>query len=572
MLRLLVLAVYLTGWVTPCDYMLPREEDLGIAYVEYGDDEDSGNSSRTKRDANSWASIRIEIVYDDSVNWLSSQKRAMLEKLMISARDYFEGTLKVHRVNSIQMTPMCQGKKWFYRNGSTLCENDCEKRCGTATVPSATYFVQCLCKNGPCPTEQLWGDKMRHADFILFVSAKMRSCSDTTMAYAAHCLTDAKTGRPIAGFANICPRSFNEMVANEEQKWESVIRHELIHAFVFSESLFPQFKSAKKKKGALGLVPGVVESHTYRDWETASGVISHSVRMIVTPKVTDEARRWFNCPSLKGAEIENQGGPGTQGSHWEKRLFEHEAMSGVATQVYAISRLTLALFEDSGWYKPDYSYAQPMSWGRGLGCSFATKSCLTWMKTHRYDPYPFCTTYDDSRCSANRKAKVNCNMRVGGQKVPAPDYDYNVNGLYRNLDGDRIPYAYGGLVTADYCPYYRVVGEYSREGTDTRCTFVGNTNYVNYSLEVFSPSSRCFELKGGIKVVSGENSVTWMKANGCYERLTGVGTVSTRIICPSCAEICGASNCKEEVFVENRIGDPTRIRVGIRFSVHILSR
>ncbi|VDP44413.1 unnamed protein product [Heligmosomoides polygyrus] len=76
--------------------------------------------------------------------------------------------------------------------------------------------------------------------------------------------------------------------------------------------------------------------------------------MIVTPRVREEARKYFNCPTLEGAEVENQGGPGTTGSHWEKRVLENEAMSGVATQVYAVSRITLALFEDSGWYQVNY--------------------------------------------------------------------------------------------------------------------------------------------------------------------------------------------------------------------------
>ncbi|VDM82764.1 unnamed protein product [Strongylus vulgaris] len=75
---------------------------------------------------------------------------------------------------------------------------------------------------------------------------------------------------------------------------------------------------------------------------------------MVTPKVRKEARNFFNCSDLEGAEIESQGKEGTAGSHWEKRIFENEAMTGVATQVFALSRITLALFEDSGWYNVDY--------------------------------------------------------------------------------------------------------------------------------------------------------------------------------------------------------------------------
>ncbi len=36
--------------------------------------------------------------------------------------------------------------------------------------------------------------------------------------------------------------------------------------------------------------------------------------------------------------------------------------------------------KDSGWYVPDYSLAQGLSWGRGRGCHFPTRSCKDLMK------------------------------------------------------------------------------------------------------------------------------------------------------------------------------------------------
>lgn len=44
--------------------------------------------------------------------------------------------------------------------------------------------------------------------------------------------------------------------------------------------------------------------------------------MIITPKVREEARKYFKCPSLEGAELENQFESEDIGSHWEKRVFE----------------------------------------------------------------------------------------------------------------------------------------------------------------------------------------------------------------------------------------------------------
>ena len=36
----------------------------------------------------------------------------------------------------------------------------------------------------------------------------------------------------------------------------------------------------------------------------------------------EEVRKHFACPTLEGAELENQGTLGTALTHWEKRVFE----------------------------------------------------------------------------------------------------------------------------------------------------------------------------------------------------------------------------------------------------------
>ena len=79
-----------------------------------------------------------------------------------------------------------------------------------------------------------------------------------------------------------------------------------------------------------------------------------------------EARSYFDCPTLAGVELENQGGPGTAGQHWEKRVLgvserelvycacsnnshlQNEAMTGILTFNPVFSRFTFALLEDSG--------------------------------------------------------------------------------------------------------------------------------------------------------------------------------------------------------------------------------
>ena len=144
------------------------------------------------------------------------------------------------------------------------------------------------------------------------------------------------------------------------------------------------------------------------DWLVRQGRVRKEVHMMVTPRVVEEVRRHFNCSTLEGAELEDQGGEGittlaainnvftvfifhvafvcfyrlgTALTHWEKRAFENEAMTGTHTQNPVYSRITLALMEDTGWYKARMEMAQPLNWGKNLGCAFAQRSCMEWMET-----------------------------------------------------------------------------------------------------------------------------------------------------------------------------------------------
>lgn len=44
--------------------------------------------------------------------------------------------------------------------------------------------------------------------------------------------------------------------------------------------------------------------------------------MIITPMVQSTVRSFFGCSSMEGAEVEDDLGTGSAGSHWEQRLFE----------------------------------------------------------------------------------------------------------------------------------------------------------------------------------------------------------------------------------------------------------
>ena len=106
---------------------------------------------------------------------------------------------------------------------------------------------------------------------------------------------------------------------------------------------------------------------------------------ISTPNVANQAKKHFKCGTLTGVPLENQ--PTTDcvllGSHWEQRALLGELMTSTTTNSGSsyLSALTLAVFQDSGWYNANFSAATPhenppLAWGLGAGCDFMKKPCL----------------------------------------------------------------------------------------------------------------------------------------------------------------------------------------------------
>lgn len=134
--------------------------------------------------------------------------------------------------------------------------------------------------------------------------------------------------------------------------------HEITHVLGFSSGLYSSFLDETGTKRT-----EVTRAGTYR------GIAG---TMIVTPKLRETVSNHYNCPlsSVVGMELENEGGSGSKGSHFERTLIRNEAMTASEVPNAALSKFTLSLMEDSGWYCPNYENAAPIFFGAGLGCDF----------------------------------------------------------------------------------------------------------------------------------------------------------------------------------------------------------
>jgi len=89
------------------------------------------------------------------------------------------------------------------------------------------------------------------------------------------------------------------------------------------------------------------------------------------------AKEYFNCSDIDGVELENDGGEGTMGSHWESRILLGEYMCGyITTEEGVISEFTFAYLEDTGYYKANYYTGGLMRYGKNKGCAFIKDKCV----------------------------------------------------------------------------------------------------------------------------------------------------------------------------------------------------
>ena len=86
------------------------------------------------------------------------------------------------------------------------------------------------------------------------------------------------------------------------------------------------------------------------------------------PEVVDYAKSYFKCPSITGVPLENNGGEGSAGSHWEKLFLPQEYMNPTEENPGILSEFTMTFLRATGWYQVSTNAAQRYDWGQNAGC------------------------------------------------------------------------------------------------------------------------------------------------------------------------------------------------------------
>ena len=334
-------------------------------------------------------------------------------------RIYFDYTTLDTQIDKVDINQI-NGIKQILSNTQTIIENIISlKRYGTKL------------KVKSCDTTVTIADVVKtgiDADLVIFPFFDMSIANTSTEAYATACIISSVDNRPVAGLIGFSPK-FNTAKPNWLTYYTNLALHELSHVIVFNPNLFEYFKDPS----------GVLYT---QDKIYKSTIVNGMPRsLLILPKVVAAAKKHFNCTTLEGIELENQGGVGTAGSHWETRIMLGDYMVGLSFDDTAISEITLALFEDSGWYQVNYYTGGLFKYGKNKGCNFLNKKCIENSTPLSLDEY--CGTPYQSLCVTNKLSRGICYITDSANPT-----DNN----YRYFPKTNT----GGLFMADYCPIIAV--------------------------------------------------------------------------------------------------------------------
>ncbi|CAG9462343.1 unnamed protein product [Pedinophyceae sp. YPF-701] len=222
---------------------------------------------------------------------------------------------------------------------------------------------------------------------------------DTQVLRVSACHTDAGTQRPFVLRVNMVPQYVDPYTGTDERLRRlamDALLHELYRAMGWSSQTLAAVRGTAS----------VTEAATVSFF--GQNPTTWNQRYTITTNaqaILGKAREHFGAASLQSVEFENDNAVGFGGTAVTGRMLEHRIFLGelMTTPVWTTSAtyasasagwtfpsartarplhrsaISLALFEDLGFYVPDYAAAEPLSWGFQRGETFPTEECFRWV-------------------------------------------------------------------------------------------------------------------------------------------------------------------------------------------------
>jgi hypothetical protein len=480
--------------------------DIHIETIDTGSPEENNN----QRTLITWESIRIILDFSTmSTSASTLATRSYLEtQVLPPVYNLLSSALKVQRLTS------------------NLVAGGATTMCSGAVVTPAIY------NSGGVA-----------ADLVIFVVDTTDS-SSSYIAQAGACSISSTNNRPIFGLLRYnlyyVSSSTND-VTIESHIYTTL--HEITHVLGFSSGLYGYFINPTTN----ALLTGHVTTKT---------VNGASVTVLNLAPLTTRIRSHFNCPTIEGAYIENEGGSGSAGSHFERRIFYNDYMTASIIKDMRFSQFSLALLEGSGWYMPDYTYAEATTWGKNKGCDFFNTPCVNSVtKLASFEEF----------CSPLTSKGISWTGRGYGPCVGDALSTWSSLPSYRNYWGNN---TVNNDAFADNCPIRYEYSNMDCEDT-TRYNLLSAHEFTGYGGKGFTgtlypggtlstPYGYCFKtncVASGsgyqLQVLFGTSYIATCTAAGQINPPTGTG-LGGKLYCPDptkfCNQILTEGNCKGSCF------------------------
>jgi len=299
------------------------------------------------------------------------------------------------------------------------------------------------------------------ADLVIFVAA-INDPSADYMTKSMSCGIETYSSRPTVGTI-----IFNTALMNLDMKNTtidsdlSIVLHEMTHILGFSKALYSKYVDPTSHQPLIGHILNKI----------LNGV---ETMILDLPPLTQRLRAHFRCSTLEGAYLENEGGPDSFGAHFERRIFYNEIMTSNGKRDARFSEFTLAFLEGTGWYKADYSYAEPMAYGMHEGCKFFDTKCVD-PETKEANFRGFCSPLTRLGVSWDKRSFGVCGTaKPETSSSLVKDFDYWGN---NTVVIDKF---------ADNCPQIQAFEEFDCEDVDqAKSAKLG-------SYEYYGPQSKAF--------------------------------------------------------------------------------
>jgi len=207
------------------------------------------------------------------------------------------------------------------------------------------------------PTPKLLRDGVR-GDVIVILYSKHEPTGGW-MAATTSCAVSSGVKKPIVFKVGINTHSIGTADIDENPITHDIyintLMHEFIHGLAMNGILYKYFIDNK--------------GNTLTDHVKKVNIAGFERTVLDIEPLTTRLRNFYGCPTVPGIIME-------QGSaHLERRYFQFEIMSTGGISSAKISEISLAFLEGTGWYIPNYSFAETYTFGQGQGCGFIYEEC-----------------------------------------------------------------------------------------------------------------------------------------------------------------------------------------------------